>query len=184
MNQYDQLKWTVNSKKKVLSTPIFDVYEQAETAATGIKGDYLAIDAPDWVMTIPVYEGKFVMVRQWRHAAERLSVEFPGGIADEGEDPAKTAYRELLEETGFKAGRITHLGTVSPNAAIFSNRFHIYLAEDLIPTGETSLDDDELVSCELIPIDEVIASYGEKDYSHALMGTALFFYLRRLYDNQ
>lgn len=182
--KYDQLKWKTTGKEKILSTPIFDVYEQAETAATGIMGDYLAIDAPDWVMTIPVYEDKFVMVRQWRHAAERLSVEFPGGIADEGEDPAETAYRELLEETGFKAGKITHLGTVSPNAAIFSNRFHIYLAEELIPTGKTSLDDDELVSCELIPIDEVIASYGEKDYSHALMGTALFFYLRRRSDNK
>ena len=180
----DSLKWEVNKKEKILSTPIFDVYQQAETAATGITGDYLAIDAPDWVMTIPVYEDKFVMVRQWRHAAECLSVEFPGGIADEGEDPAETAYRELLEETGFKAEKITHLGTVSPNAAIFSNRFHIYLAEDLIPTGETSLDDDELVSCELIPIDEVIASYGGEEYSHALMGTALFCYLRRRFDNK
>ncbi|MBQ6153888.1 MAG: NUDIX hydrolase [Ruminococcus sp.] len=175
----DKLKWKTNSREEILSTPVFDVYNQAETSATGLDGDYIAIDAPDWVMTVPVYQNKFVLVRQWRHAAEKLSIEFPGGIADEGEDPAKTAYRELLEETGFKAGKITHLGTVSPNPALFSNRFHVYLAEELVPTGETALDDDELVSCELVPIDEVIASYGEEEYSHALMGVALAFFLRR-----
>lgn len=174
----DRLKWEVNQKKKILSTPVFDVYEQEETSATGLKGNYIAIDAPDWVMTIPVYQDKFVLVRQWRHAAQKLSVEFPGGIADEREDPAQTASRELLEETGFKAGKITRLGVVSPNPALFSNRFHIYLAEELVPTGETDPDDDEFLSCELRPIDEVIASFGEDMYSHALMGTALALYLR------
>lgn len=174
----DKLKWTTGEREKLLSTPVFDVYEQEETSATGLKGNYIAVDAPDWVMTIPVYEDKFVLVRQWRHAAEKLSVEFPGGIADKNEDPAEAAARELLEETGFRAKKITRLGVVSPNPALFSNRFHIYLAEELVPTGETALDDDEFLSCELRPIDEVIASFGEDMYSHALMGTALALYLR------
>lgn len=177
----DQLKWNVTGREKVLSTPVFDVYEQREISGQGIGGDYIAIDAPDWVMTIPVYQDKFVLVRQWRHAAQRLSMEFPGGIADDREDPAKTAYRELLEETGFKAEKITHLGTVNPNPALFSNRFHIYLAEQLVPTGELHLDDDEFLSCELIPVDEVIASYGSEEFSHALMGTAMALYLRKRY---
>ena len=180
----EKLKWKVTGREKILSTPVFDVFEQDELAYDGLKGSYIAIDAPDWVMTVPVYEDKFVLVRQWRHAAECLSAEFPGGIADEREDPAKTAYRELLEETGFKAGKITRLGTVSPNPALFSNRFHIYLAEDLIPTGELHPDDDEFLSCELVPIDEVIASYGGEEYSHALMGTALALYLRYRYQTK
>ena len=180
----EKLKWETRERKKILSTPVFDVFEQEETAYDGTAGKYIAIDAPDWVMTVPVYEDKFVMVCQWRHAAEKLSVEFPGGIADEREDPAKTAYRELLEETGFKAEKITHLGTVSPNPALFSNRFHIYLAEQLVPTGELHLDDDEFLSCELIPVDEVIASYGGEQYSHALMGTALALYLRHRYQTK
>lgn len=177
----DKLKWTTGEREKLLSTPVFDVYEQEETSATGQKGNYIAVDAPDWVMVIPEFEGKFVTVRQWRHAAEHLSTEFPGGVADEGEDPRDTAYRELLEETGFKAEKLTHLGTVSPNPALFSNRFHIYLAEGLVPTGALCLDDDELLTYELKEKDEVVSSYGKEDYPHALMGAALFFYLRHLH---
>ncbi len=176
----EQLKWTTTGRKHLLHTPVFDVNEQHEISATGIAGDYVAMDAPDWVMVIPEYQGNFITVRQWRHAAGALSVEFPGGVADAGEDPAESAARELFEETGFKAGRLIHLGTVNPNPALFRNRYHVYLAEDLQPTGEQKLDDDELLTCELKPIDEVIASFGSEEYGHALMGTALMFYLRHL----
>lgn len=173
----ERLKWTTLDRRLLLHTPVYDVLSQRERSATGIEGDYVAIDAPDWVMTIPVYQGKFVLVRQWRHSAERLSLEFPGGVADPGEDPAVTARRELEEETGFLAGKLTHLGTVNPNPALFKNRFHCYLAEELTPTGDQHLDADELLNWELLDIETVLRSYGGPEYGHALMGTALAFYL-------
>lgn len=172
------LQWTIESEKLLLRTPVFDVTEQHEKTAAGIEGDYIAMDAPDWAMTVAVYRGCFVLVRQWRHSAQSLSLEFPGGVVDRGEDAADAARRELREETGFQAGKLTRLGTVSPNPALFKNSFHVFLAEDLTPTGTQSLDDDELLTYELAPVDEVIASYGKGEYSHALMGTALMLYLQ------
>ena len=174
----NELRWKTKSSKLLLHTPIFDVLEQHEIAATGIAGDYVAMEAPDWVMVAAEYQGAFVLVRQWRHAAQKLSLEFPGGVADDAEDPAETARRELWEETGFKAGKLTHLGSVNPNPALFKNTFHVYLAEELEPTGEQKLDEDELLTYELMPVDEVIAAYGTGEFSHALMGTALMLYLR------
>ena len=178
MNDQD-LKWKTIERKPLLHTPVYDVIEQREEAPGGLRGSYVAIEAPDWVMTVPVYQGKFVLVRQWRHSADRLTLEFPGGVADRGEDPAITARRELLEETGFRAGKLTELGACSPNPALFKNTFHCYLAEDLTPTGEQYLDEDELLRYELRPIEEVIASFGSPEFCHALMGTALAFYLRK-----
>ena len=174
----EQLKWTTTDSRMLLHTPVFDVNEQHELSPNGLEGDYIAMDAPDWVMVIAEYKDCFVTVRQWRHAAEAISVEFPGGVADAGEDPAQAAARELYEETGFKANSLIHLGTVYPNPALFKNRYHVYLAEDLQPTGEQALDDDELLTYELKPVDEVIRSFGSAEYGHALMGTALMFYLR------
>lgn len=177
MNPID-LKWKITATKERLHTPVFDVLEQHEISATGFEGDYIAMEAPDWVQVIAVYEGSFVLVRQWRHAAACMSLEFPGGVVDRGEDAAAAAGRELREETGFKAGKLTLLGTTAPNPALFKNRFHVYLAEELQPTGEQRLDDDELLTYELRPVDEVIASYGTGEYTHALMGTALMMYMR------
>lgn len=174
----NDLKWEIRSKELLLHTPVFDVIGQDEVSATGIGGEYVAVEAPDWAMVIAQRGDSFVLVRQWRHASEKLSLEFPGGVVDSGELPAVAAERELLEETGFKAGEMIHLGTVSPNPALFKNRFHVFLARDLRATGEQKLDDDELLTYELMPIDEVIASYGGGMFDHALMGTALMMYMR------
>ena len=174
----EELKWSVGETRRLLHTPVFDVFEQDEQAAAGQAGTYVAMRAPDWVMVIPVLGDQFVLVRQWRHAARRLTTEFPGGVRDGEEDPAETAARELLEETGFRAGKLTKLGACSPNPALFSNTFHCYLAEDLTPTGKQHLDDDELLSYELRPVSEVVSAFGSPEFSHALMGTALVFYLR------
>lgn len=174
----ESLKWTVEETRLLLRTPVFDVLEQSERAAAGPAGRYVAMTAPDWVMVIPVLGKDFVMVRQWRHAAKRLTVEFPGGVRDGDEDPAETAARELFEETGFRPGRLTHLGSCSPNPALFANTFHCFLAEELSATGEQHLDADELLSYELHPIERVITEFGSPLYSHALIGTALAFYLR------
>lgn len=172
------LIWNVTQSETLLHTPVFDVLAQKEVSAAGPAGTYVAMQAPDWVMVIPVLGEDFLLVRQWRHAARRLTTEFPGGVVDGDEDPAEAAVRELEEETGFRAGKLTRLGSVSPNPALFANTFHCYLAEELIPAGEQHLDDDELLRYERRPIREVLAAYGSPEYSHALMGAALAFYLR------
>ncbi len=175
-----QLKWTTTEVKPLLHTPVFDVLQQTEVSGTGITGDYVAIDAPDWVVVIAVWRDQFVMVRQWRHAEENMTWEFPGGVCNKGEDPEETAKRELLEETGFRAGKITKLGRVSSNPALFRNHFTAFLAEDLKPTGEQHLDDDELLNYTLMPRRQVIDAFGSPEFSHAFMGTALAFYFRYL----
>lgn len=179
MNTTDEkLKWRTTGRKLLLETPVVNIYSQHEVSAEGIEGDYISMSSVDWIMTIPVIDGNFVMVRQWRHSEQRLTTEFPGGMSNRGEDPEKAALRELEEETGFRAGRIRKLGTISPNPALFENHVHLFLAEDLVQTEKQHLDEDEVLNYFLKPIDEVIDGFGNEEYSHALMGCALTFYLR------
>ena len=180
MMRDQELKWTVTEKKTLLKTPVLDVLQQTEVSGTGLEGEFIAMDASDWAMVVPVYNNSFVTVRQWRHAEERITVEFPGGIIDPGEEPAQAAARELLEETGFRAGRMELLGVCSPNPALFKNHLHVFLAEDLTATGQQHLDEDELLNYELIPVREVIDAFGNSEWTHAYTGTALAFYLRRM----
>ena len=174
----DKLKWTEGKITSLLKTIVFEVTSRHNTSYSGVEGDYIIMNAPDWVIVIPEKNNNFLMVKQWRHGAQKLSVEFPGGVIDAGESPDAAAARELEEETGCKAGKLTKLGSVNPNPALFSNQVHIYLAEDLIETGSQNLDDDEFINYVELPKEEVLEGMGTEQFPHALMGTAMALYLK------
>lgn len=177
----NELRWEKIASREVLHTAIFNVKEQHEkNARLGIEGDYIAIDAPAWVSVIAVVDGCFCMVRQFRHAYGQITVEFPGGLCGKGEDPAVAAERELQEETGLKPGRMKLLAALNPNPAIFSNTVYFYLAENLTDTGKNNPDEDEILNYLRVPVDEVIKSFGNSEYCHAFVGTAIALYLREL----
>ncbi|MBQ6566025.1 MAG: NUDIX hydrolase [Treponema sp.] len=172
----DKLIWHEEGRKEICRTPVLTLTERESRGPDGRTGRFIVNEAPDWVTVIPVLGGSFLMVRQWRHGERGLSTEFPGGVIDAGEDPETAARRELREETGAEAGKLTYLGRMNPNPALFSNHTHFYCAEDLRLTGEQELDSDEFVNYMKIPKQEVFAKMGSPEYPHALMAAALCLY--------
>jgi len=176
----DELAWKEESRKKVFDSRVFSVCESYCKSPHNELGTFTVLDAVDWAIVVPVLETpegkKFVMVWQWRHGSQCLSLEFPGGVFEHGENPQDAALRELQEETGYRPGSIRKLGEFSPNPAIMSNKVHFFLAEDLVNTGSQHLDADEYVEVELVDTEEVIKGMGKPPYVHALMGSALALY--------
>lgn len=173
----ENLKWTEKSSKELLKTVVFDVTSRHSVSADGLEGDYIVVNCRDWCVVIPDMGEDFLMVKQWRHGEKVLSVEFPGGVIDDGEAPEEAARRELLEETGCEAGKLTKLASFNPNPALFSNHYHVFLAEDLKQVSEQNLDEDEYVSFFKMPKNEVISKMGSAEMPHGLMVAALGMYL-------
>jgi 8-oxo-dGTP pyrophosphatase MutT (NUDIX family) len=180
-----RLVWAEEDRKQIIDCRVFSVWEshcKPPAAQQSAKDSHVftIIDDLDWVITIPVInhndKKEFVMVWQWRHGLQSLSLEFPGGVLEKGEDPKKAALRELYEETGYKPGKIEKIGEFSPNPAIMSNKVHFFLAEDLSGGGKQNLDEDEYVEVALAGINEVMQGMGKEPYVHALMGAALALY--------
>lgn len=180
----EHLIWKEVGRKTVFTCPVFSVTERLCRSPNKDERVYTVLDASNWAIVIPVLETpqgkKFIMVRQWRHGARELSLEFPGGVFESGENAAEAAGRELREETAWEAGKITSLGNFNPNPAIMSNQVHFFLAEDLRPLSGQNLDDDEYVEVEIVAQDEAIRNMGKPPYIHALMGTALALYLKHV----
>ena len=172
------LLWKEAKRTVLFETKVFTVTERTSVSPDGTSGQYIVNEAKDWVIVIPCTDKNFLMVRQWRHGEQKLSVEFPGGVIETGEEPEKAALRELKEETGCTPGKLTFLGCMNPNPALFANHVFMYCAEELSFSGQQHLDADEYVHYREIPQHEVFEKMGTGEYCHALMASALTLFSR------
>lgn len=106
---------------------------------------------------VPVFEnGDTLLVRQHRVSVDRMTLEIPAGKLDSaGEDPLACAARELREETGLTARRMTPLTRLLTTPGFCTEQIAVYLAQELTQ-GETHPDEDEFLGLVRMPLDEAI----------------------------
>lgn len=171
--------WPRISSDRVADCRIFKVREDlCERETDGKQSTFFVIECPDWVNVIALTpEKEVVLVEQYRYGTEEILLEIPGGVIDGGEDPAAAAKRELLEETGYSAGKWVFLGKSLPNPAMQNNTVHHYLALDCEKTAETNFDEHESLVTKLAPLSEIgdLISSGKISPSQVV---AAFYYLK------
>ena len=100
-------------------------------------------------------EGRICLVRQYRTALGRVTVEIPAGKLSAGEDPLEWANRELLEETGMVAEKMAFLTTIASSDGFCDELIHIYMATGLT-FAKSSPDDDEFINVDLVEVGELV----------------------------
>lgn len=101
-------------------------------------------------------EGKMVMVRQYRKPAEKVMFEAPAGKIDKGEEPYKTAIRELKEETGYTATEVRFMTSFYPSVGYSDEVLYLYLCTGLV-AGDTDLDDNEAIDIEEWDVEDLFS---------------------------
>ena len=145
--------------------------------ARGTERDFVVVRAPDWVNVLALTgDGRLVLVRQFRFGIDAFSLEIPGGVMKDGEDPVAAGLRELREETGYTGIRARRLGSVQPNPAIQTNRCHIVLVEEAMRTADLEWDPDEEIEITTLPADEVFTLARGGGVTHGLVLNALFLF--------
>ena len=170
--------WNKVSSKFLIENKIFKLREdRVISPKKESEHPVWVIDTPDWVNIIPITkENEVILINQHRFGTEKLCLEVPGGMVDEGEKPMDAAIRELSEETGYTSSKVIEIGRVEPNPALMSNHTYSYLALDASQTEEQKLDGMEDIEILKKPIDEIPLLIEQGDIEHALVICAFYFY--------
>jgi ADP-ribose pyrophosphatase len=121
----------IASRTVEFKTPWFELVAKR---LAGEVSPYYALRMTDYVcITAITGADELVLVRQYRPAIERYTLELPGGHVEPGETPGDSARRELAEECGFQARQVELLGTLLSDTGRHENRLWCYFAADAHP---------------------------------------------------
>ena len=142
--------------EKIYEGKIIDLQVDEVSLPNGKTSKRELIKHPGAVAVIALTEeGKIVMVEQYRKALEKSIVEIPAGKLEKGEEPRKTAERELEEETGYGCKNMNHLISFYTSPGFADELVHLYIAEEIYKMENASdADEDEFVELLEISLEE------------------------------
>ncbi|PKN63695.1 MAG: ADP-ribose pyrophosphatase [Deltaproteobacteria bacterium HGW-Deltaproteobacteria-15] len=127
----------------------------------GSSAKRVRIDHPEAAAVVPfLSDREILLVRQYRYALGRETLEIPAGKLDPSEKPEECAGRELLEETGYEAGSLTLLYAYAPAIGYSNELIHIYAGRNLRKL-QNEIDQREISSVESFTIEEISSMIRE-----------------------
>jgi ADP-ribose pyrophosphatase len=144
----------VLSSKVMYQGPVFGVRRDRVREPGGIKATRDIVTHPGSVVVLPVFsDGRILLIRQYRHSAKQFMWELVAGRKDPGETFGHGARRELLEETGYRARRLTKMLDVFPTPGFVDEKMMIFLAEGLTE-GAANPEEDEKITARKLSLGE------------------------------
>lgn len=157
---------------------VVTVRKDTVRTADGKERQWDVVAHPGAVVVVAVEGNDLLFVRQFRYAAGETLLELVAGGVEPGEDPAVTAGRELQEEAGFKAGRLTKLGEFYSAPGFCSELLHLFLAEELTPSRLPG-DEDEEIEVERHSLDAALAMAVNGKFRDAKTLAGVLLYAQR-----
>lgn len=171
----------MNQPEELLVSRRFRVVRHRQLLSDGREHIRDTVQHPGAVAILPLVDDDHVcLIRNYRIAVDKTLIELPAGTLETGEDPAITAARELIEETGYRAQQVEKLREFTMSPGILNERMHLYLARGLT-SGATALEAGEEIETFVVSWDEALqmAYDGTIEDAKTLVGLMHYDYLRR-----
>ena len=159
---------------------IFKVVKKFITNNSGKQLERHVIVHPGAVAILPILsDGRIVLIRQQRIAVEEILIELPAGTIEPGEEPIVTARRELMEETGFRAGELVPALKFYTSPGFVKEEMRLFKATKLT-AGPTALDDDEKIEPLLLDLSQAMKMIFSGEIKDAKTIIGLLWYAHRV----
>ncbi len=174
----EKMKWDIVKSEYLHRRPWLTVRQDTVRLPNGtVYDEYYVLEYPTWINVIALTpEGKFVMVKQYRHGLGIVATELCAGVAEKGEQPIEAAKRELLEETGFGGGEWELQTVLCANPGSQNNLSYSFIARGVERIAEQHLDATEDIQVEILSEDEVWEMLVTDNLKQALMAAPLWKY--------
>jgi len=176
-------KWKIKDSKVIFKEKIFILKDlDCYLASKDLDHHFHVLETFDWINVVALTEEqKFILVKQHRLGTNEVTIETPGGIVEKNEPAQNSAERELLEETGFKTGKIFPLKKLAVNPAIINNQISFFYASDCRLVSAQNLDLAEDIEVLLCSEEEVLEMIKTGQINHSIVITALSLYFLSKY---
>ena len=173
--------WKTLSSREIYQNPWTHVREDMVQLPDGRTTIYGVVTFGECVGTLPLADdGRVLLVRQYRYVQGAVTWEMPTGGVKAGETLEDAARRELLEEGGLQAARLSHLSTYHTSKSVVRETAHLYLAEGLEPIETHQRDETEFIATAWKPFAEVLEMVLANEIVDSMTVIAVLTAARRL----
>jgi ADP-ribose pyrophosphatase len=156
MKKLAETAWKTRSTKPIYRNRWLSLREDSVELPDGRTTIYGVVTCGDCVGVLPFVDRDTVLlVRQYRYVSKRATWEMPTGGVHPGESFEEAAQRELAEETGYRARRLTHVSTYHTSKSVMDETAHLFLGEELV-SAPVHPDATEFISVRAVPFDTAL----------------------------
>ncbi|GAB4232381.1 MAG: NUDIX hydrolase [Chlamydiales bacterium] len=165
-------------KTKILHEQLFSLRQDNLLYANGHHHDYYSLHIQKDAVSViaETSDGSLIINREYRHPLNAFILSLPGGFIEEDATPKLEAQRELIEETGYDAKEFLIIGKAPPLPGICNQIVYYILAKEAHKICEPKHEPSELLSTELMSMENLMKAILEGEIVDGILCTAFFFY--------